>query len=412
MDVEIGLLRQDEAMADARLRAQAFEPGLGPYYDPDRPTAGLDRTHVGRSGSKLVGTLNVLPLRQWFGGRALPMGGVAGVAVAPEVRGQGLAKRLMSDALVAMRDRGEVISALYPTTSSLYRSMGYEFGGRWELTTVDVRDLATISRGSSAPRSRPLVEALKPGELQRMRPLYDRIAAESNGWLDRTEIVWDRLDHVLNPDKFNSFGYVLTEDDQVVAGLTVAHRPSDNRHMFNVEIGGPFAASTDAFHAAMDLVAGLGTTAERATIGLPVETAALHLPGGILEHAESWLWMFRLVDVGEALRLRGYNPNVSARFSFELVDETAPWNAGRWHVEIADGSARIEHDPATAATHSGVPDGVHPVLDVQTLSSLFTGFMSPWEAAAAGRVQGADGAFLQAVAAAFAGQAPRLVDYF
>lgn len=404
MDVVVGNLQPEDAQQEARLRAQAFEPNLGPYYDPNRPSASGDRVHVAKAGTKIVATVTVLPLGQWFGGVALPMGGVAGVAVAPEARGHGLARRLLSDALAAMRDRGEVVSALYPTTSALYRSMGYEYGGRWERLAIDVRDLALRTSAQSGPRSGLSVEELGPGELSRIRPLYDRLAARTNGWVARSDLAWERLDYFLNPTTSNSFGYVITEGANVVAGLTISNRQSDNRHMFDVDIGGPFAMDNASFDAALALVGGLSTTAERAILNLPVETAAIHLPHGILSHAESWQWMFRLVDVGEALRRRGYNPNVTTRFSFDLVDETAPWNTGAWNVDIGGGTANVDR-----GTTSG-PARVS--LDVQTLSCLFTGYVSPWDLATAGRLPGADSAMLDALTAAFFGLPPRMVDYF
>jgi predicted acetyltransferase len=312
----------------------------------------------------------------------------------------------MIESLAAMRDRGEIISALYPTASALYRSVGYEFGGRWERTWVDTSHLALLSSTRKTPNADLHVEALEPGGLQRMRPLYDRLAADSHGWLDRSELFWDRLNFYENPSKSNSFGYVITDGGEVVAGLTVAHRSSQNRHMFDVEIGGPFAGSTAAFDAAIDLIAGLGTTAERASLGLPVEAAALHLPGAILDHADSWLWMFRLVDVKAAIEARGYSPHLTTTWRFNLVDDTAPWNSGSWEVGIDAGRATAEHRaPQT-------DDRVVLTIDVQTLACLFTGFISPWDLATAGRLPGAESDLLHVLDAAFFGRPPRLVDFF
>jgi predicted acetyltransferase len=406
MDVSTGLLQPDEAEADARLRAQAFQHSLGPYYDPETPVVSGDRVHVARSASKIVGTATVLPLGQWFGGVALPMGGVAGVAVAPEVRGHGVARRLMTEALEAMRDRGEMISALYPTASPLYRSVGYEFGGRWERTTVNVSQLALLAARRPKADAGLEVEALAPGGLQRLRPLYDRLAEQSNGWLARSDLFWDRMNFHQNSTKSNTFGYAITDGGVVVGGLTVAHRPSENRYMFDVDIDGPFALSTSAFDVAIDLIAGLGATAERASLGMPVETAAIHLPGGILEHRESWLWMFRLVDVGAALATRGYNPTVSATLRFNLADQSAPWNNGSWELSVAGGRATAEQRSAQRDNAVGLN------LDVQTLASVFTGFISPWDLATAGRLRGADVDTLHVLDALFYGRPPRLVDFF
>ncbi len=406
----ISRLQAADARAAARLRAQAFQQDLGPDFDQGRPIDN-DRVHVAHLDGRLVGTATVLPLAQWFGGRSLPMGGVAGVAVAPQARGRGLAKRLMTEAIEAMRERGEVISSLYPTSSTLYRAMGYEFAGRFERTTVEVAELTASARGKSVDK-RFRVEELSAGEMTRMRPLYDALAAEANGWLDRTDYLWDRLDQTVNPERFNHFGYVLIDshadtgpgDDRVEAGLTVANIKGRHRLKFDVSVGGPLARSADAMTAALDLIAGLGTTADAATIGLPVETLAGILPGAFLDHQESRLWMMRLIDVEAAIAGRGYNPAVHTRLQFQLHDPIAPWNEGRWSVSIAEGSATVERQ--RSATHGVVE------IDAATLATLYTGFSNPWELARAGRLAGADSATLHALAVAFAGPPPRLIDFF
>ena len=67
-------------------------------------------------------------MRQWWCGRAVPMAGVASVKVAPEDRGRGLARRLMTALLDEIAARGYPLSALYPATMPLYRSLGWELG--------------------------------------------------------------------------------------------------------------------------------------------------------------------------------------------------------------------------------------------------------------------------------------------
>lgn len=411
MNVDTGHQRADEAEQGARLRAQAFQHSLGPYYDPDQPAPDLDRVHVARAGTTVVGTVTVFPFGQWFGGRSVPMGGVAGVAVAPEARGHGIARRLMTEAIAAMYERGEIISSLYPTTSTLYRSMGYEFAGRWERTNVPLHELASVSAGRSAKRSGLTVTALAAGQLQRMRPLYDSLAAESNGWLDRSDLLWDRMDFSLNPQKSNSFGYIITDaDGEVVAGLTVSHKRRAGPYKFDLDVGGPYASNADGFIAALHLIAAWETTAESATLNLPVEQLAAHLPEAILDHADSWLWMLRLVDVEKALAARGYQRGVATRFDFDLTDDVAPWNSGGWSVTIENGLATVTRAEAAPPNSDGSPSRLS--VDIQTLSCLFTGLIAPIDLGRSGRLPGADPETIDALTLAFQGHPPRIVDFF
>src|SRR5262245_23351235 len=67
-----------------------------------------------RSGVE-AGLLEI-PMGQWFGGERLSLLGIAGVAVAPEARGQGVAFGLVQATLRAARERGVALSMLYPST--------------------------------------------------------------------------------------------------------------------------------------------------------------------------------------------------------------------------------------------------------------------------------------------------------
>ena len=93
-------------------------------------------------------------MRQWWHGRAVPMAGVGGVKVAPEQRGRGTGRALMTEVLRVIADRGYPLSVLYPATAPLYRSLGWELAGG--LYRGLIRRLARSPRccRRTAPRSR------------------------------------------------------------------------------------------------------------------------------------------------------------------------------------------------------------------------------------------------------------------
>lgn len=71
---------------------------------------------------RVVGHAAVWPFHQSFGGRPVPMGGVAGVAVAVDRRGRGVGSALLAGCLDLMAERGLVLSTLSPSTPIPYRS--------------------------------------------------------------------------------------------------------------------------------------------------------------------------------------------------------------------------------------------------------------------------------------------------
>ena len=119
----IRLMRADDDVdAELDLRHRSF----GPMDEADREywraeVRGCidDGRQVGVwQDGLLVGAARFYDMRQFWHGRAVPMGGVGGVKVAPEARGRGIGRALMTAVLAAMAERGYPLSALYPATRS------------------------------------------------------------------------------------------------------------------------------------------------------------------------------------------------------------------------------------------------------------------------------------------------------
>ncbi len=110
--------------------------------------------------------------------------------------------------------------------------------------------------------------------------------------------------------------------------------------------------------------------------------------------------MLRLIDVQKAVAGRGWPVTVRTEVDFELVDSDAPWQSGRWRLEVGDGSGTLERGGTGAVR-------VH----VRGLSALFTGFASTVALRAAGLIDG-DAVAAARLDAAFAGHLPWMVDYF
>ena len=92
-------------------------------------------------GGQLVGSALYHDLRQWWHGRPVPMAGVAGVQVAPEYRGQGVGRAVMTALAEHMAERGYPLSVLYPATMTIYRSLGWEIAGHLHEAVMPARAL-------------------------------------------------------------------------------------------------------------------------------------------------------------------------------------------------------------------------------------------------------------------------------
>src|SRR4051812_50132760 len=95
----------------------------------DGPHGGLEALWVAEDHGRLVGACQLLWLRQWIAGAALPVTGVAAVAISPTHRRRGLAQRMLTAGVEHAPGRGDVASALFPLPPGFYEELGDGVGG-------------------------------------------------------------------------------------------------------------------------------------------------------------------------------------------------------------------------------------------------------------------------------------------
>lgn len=356
------------------------------------------RMHGAFEARRLLGLVHVHGLGQFFGGRSVPMGGVASVAVAPEARGRGLAKALLRAALGAMRERGEAISTLFPATTRLYRACGWELAGASVVRQVAPAELAGLPRPGGG-----CVRRVGRDELDPLRACYARYAPEVNGFLDRPQALWRRSRAALG----EQHGLFLAEDDAGEPQGYVVYHPIRGAQQ---EIGGPFGivvddllvGTRDAALAVWRLLASWAPQVDRILYRAPPEDPLwLLLPeqrGKVLGEIR---WMTRLVDAPAAVAARGFAPGLDLQVELELADAELPANAGAWRLVVEKGRGRLE---------PGAGGGVR--LDAAGLASLYTGWASCALLERAGRLAGGSAEERAALEAAFAGPTPWMLDAF
>ncbi|HVB44338.1 MAG TPA: GNAT family N-acetyltransferase [Streptosporangiaceae bacterium] len=148
----------DDIDAELDLRHRAFGPMTAEdreYWRAEVLAGVADSRQFGVwAGDRLVGAARFYDLRQWWHGRALPSAAIAGVKVAPEARGRGVGRALITALLGAMTERGYPLSVLYPTTMPLYRSVGWELAGGLYRAEIPGRSLSSLlSAGAASQRA-------------------------------------------------------------------------------------------------------------------------------------------------------------------------------------------------------------------------------------------------------------------
>jgi predicted acetyltransferase len=136
--------------------------------------------------------------------------------------------------------------------------------------------------------------------------------------------------------------------------------------------------------------------------GSPTEPLALLLA----EQSLTPVWVFRnmsrILDVPTALESRGYPSDASGAATFSVEDDLFPDNQGPFLLEAEGGRVQVSRAPEGAAAKP---------LPIGVLSSLFTSYVTPAQAARVGLVDPEHPA-LPLLGRLFAGPAPWTPDFF
>ena len=393
MDIEIRVPTPEDLNGIFDVRAQAFAV---PESDRERWTALIDPSEMVTAflGTQVVGSLNILGLGQWFGGRPVPMGGVATVVVLPEHRGEGLAPRLLEAGLERMRDRGLVVSTLHPATTRVYRSAGWEIGGDLAIHRIPTTALERLPRGESER-----VRRLTRDDWPLAQICYDGAAAAQSGWLDRNEWWWGVVADETFVDQTFVYGVDGTDG---LAGYVVFTQAQTEKFGYRLVVEELVAREPGAALTLWRMLGTHGMQVNSITLQRgPVDELLLVLPEQDVTQVSNNRWMHRLVDAPAAIAARGFPPDVAAEVHLGLTDRLAPWNEGRWLLRVEGGRGEL------------VAGGTGDLqITINGLSALATGWASASSLAGAGLLHHSSPADRAALDAIFAGPTPTMVDDF
>ena len=130
----------------------------------------------------IVGHAFLFGLRAHFGGRTLPVGGIASLAVAPEARKTGVATALMEHLQELARARGDVLTVLYAFRQGFYSQRGYA------PVTPSQR---LIFAPASVPREWRDASVRAATDREHVEAIWRRAARSSTGMLERPPSLWD-----------------------------------------------------------------------------------------------------------------------------------------------------------------------------------------------------------------------------
>ena len=387
--VEIRDLTSDDLDAVLDSRRRAFGPLSGDSVRTWRelvsPMLPEGRYLGAFDGTRLLGAARINPYVQWWHGRPQPMGGVAGVTVAPEDRGRGVGRALMEAVIERCAALGQAVSALYPATTPLYRSVGYEHAGVFQRITVPTEALRTVGDPGGAVKLR----RMGPSDAAELVALIARVyaASRASGPLCMDERTWR-----LWLEDEDDFCY-LAEDGFVV----YRWRNGD------IEVDNLVAGSEATARTLWSMVGSASSVAKSMTACVgPDDPMLWMLRERSKDEVAHTRWMFRLVDLPAAVEGRGFPAGVTVEVPVEVTDSRRPGNTGAWLLRVDGGSG--------AATRRDAASGESARLSIGGMSALFAG-VSTATLRRAGLLAGGSPEADDALDSAF-GCAAYMIDYF
>ena len=374
-DLEIRLLRPgDDPDAQLDLSERAFGPGSA--ADRDRRIRSLSRLIAGGqwlgafAGGRPAAAAAFQDMRQWWRGRPVPMAGVSSVKVAPEYRGLGIGRQLMTALLGEIAARGYLLSALFPATMPLYRSLGWELAGDRDTVVIPARSLLRLVPPDALPQDALPQEALpqdgaspdpRPPELRRAGPgdaaaVIAVLGRVHEAALDCGPITWDAAsagEWLADP---GLYAY-LAED-----GLLAYRWHHGARDLFAERAEAISARTVRAFWAQVGSHASIAEKVYARTGPASAFWWLTQERDADIAHRSRW--MLRVVDAPAAIAARGFPAATSLRVPLRIADGARPANSGHWRLTVAGGAGTLE--PLA-------PGGPALTLGARGLAALYAG---------------------------------------
>lgn len=332
-------------------------------------------------GGQMVGTTGAFRFSFTVPGpRQVTAAGVTMVGVLPSHRRRGVLSNLMRRQLDDVHSWGEPIAVLYASEGGIYGRFGYGLASLQAAINL-LRDRASW-RTPLAPYGSVRLAAPEEG-LAAMARVYEEVRVERPGMFARSDDWW--TNHRLAEDAEDErrgggprWQAILSTDDGPEGYALYRIHPQWETHAPHgwVDVIEAMGTNARAEQALWAYLLGLDLVKEIQADAVPPDLPLLHQlaePRRLRLMLRDSLWV-RILDVERALEARGYDHD--DRLTFELDDPFCPWNAGRYELESAGGSAEVRRTDAAPAL----------ALDITDLGALYLGGFSASSLVAAGRV--------------------------
>lgn len=366
----------------------SFAPNRGPPGGPDDLEADEGRWSLGDPRG-IFGADDALyttarhfywPVR--LRGRCHRAAGLSMVATPPEYRHRGYVGDLLEASLEEYRDEDVALSLLYPFAYPFYGKYGWRVGAESHQVTFEPDALedavpepaGTFRRltvadaldGDDEPADGVLDPTARTVAVDALDAVYEQSMEGYALAIDRPAQWWRyNTLHSWREDPFLA-GWFDDDDELRAYAIYRVIEPDeiDGRRLLVQDSGATDTAARRQLlrfyyaHASQVTDVRARDAIDRPWLDLGADPRAFEVtvrPG----------IMVRLVDVAHTLEATDYVSSAEADLVLEVADDHAPWNDGRFHLEVADGDGQVTADTTADPAVT---------VDVGTLSQLVVGY--------------------------------------
>ncbi|WP_175411843.1 enhanced intracellular survival protein Eis [Streptomyces sp. TRM64462] len=288
-----------------------------------------------RGGRVVAGGLGLL-VNQFFGGSPVPSAYLGAGCVAPEERGEHLATHMTAERLRPLQEQGAVISTISTSSNGYARRLSWEAPVpvfAWAVAADDLKQAFTNDDFVTEHGLTPDTQGLQRD-----------LARQWNGPVERPDwwFPWKHTKSGLTTYRFHRPG-------QPTAGMLTLATKRRERHGMNLVVHDFWATDQTTAAAMLTFLGRHNTRAETIEFrrgALPPYPCLLN---NLRHHrltAEAWHpWMLRILDIPEAIRLRGWPADLDATVPIEIENDDG--TRDRYILRITAGSADITRTNTT-----------------------------------------------------------------
>ena len=302
-----------------------------------------------------MATGGTIPMTQNLRGKVYPMGGLASVATHPSGRRKGYARHLVVRHLQQMREKGEVVSTLWPFRESFYGRLGYISFPHSPVMRFPLSGLEPLLHRDLGGGVE--IKEIREG-FEEYRSFLKQVQTRIHGMSLRPS------KNASYMPRANKHWLAVAEANGKVAGVMIYRATGEGK---DLEVESFFYLHS---HGKYLLLQWLARHIDQAkdvwlytTPGQRHETWLYDLEADIRTRREIY---DSLEPMGRVVVVEGLSGMNAGRgnFSVRVTDEQCPWNEGSYAFESANGRLSVSR----SKTHDGE-------LDIKGLSALvFAGY--------------------------------------